>query len=231
MQTKYVTARVIAVVALLLAANRADAKLTPGGCLAQKRTIWATWRKCQANQQARALRGKTSDLSKCDTRFGGTFNRIADRAQNAGVPCRFTDNADGTVTDYDTGLMWEKKDGTTVLLHWTWNAAMTDFISACNGKSADGVNLGTGCPVYHDWRVPTVAELQGILNLSVPGCGAGTPCIDPIFGPTLAYQHWSSTTLSFSNYQAWYVEFYDGFLNDDVKSSEFGTVRAVRSAL
>jgi len=31
------------------------------------------------------------------------------KATKAAIACRYRDNADSTITDYDTGLMWDKK--------------------------------------------------------------------------------------------------------------------------
>jgi hypothetical protein len=221
----------ITAAAMLLATSSAYAALGTGACLAQKRVVWGAFRKCQATEHARALRGNVSDPAKCQARFEEALARITAKGVQAGVACRFGDNGDDTVTDFDTGLMWEKKTGANVFMSATWGDAMGNFISSCNGKSADGLTLGSGCSVYHDWRVPTVVELETILDVNAVGCGSGAPCIDPIFGLTLPYQHWSSTTTSFSNNQAWYVEFFDGFVSDDAKLSDLSTVRAVRVGL
>jgi hypothetical protein len=41
---------------------------------------------------------------------------------------------------------------------------------------------------HTDWRLPTVEELQSILDLS-----KNSPAIDPIFGPTQDFYYWSNT--------------------------------------
>jgi hypothetical protein len=58
------------------------------------------------------------------------------------------------------------------------------------------LNAGGGYAGYTDWRIPTLAELQTIVDLSAPGCGSGSPCIDPAFAPTstAASFYWSSDT-------------------------------------
>jgi len=64
------------------------------------------------------------------------------------------------------------------------------------------------------------------VDVSAPGCGSGSPCIDPIFGPTVTADVWSATTFaSFTNF-AWIVDFYDGEVDGDTKDS---TERAVRA--
>jgi hypothetical protein len=43
-----------------------------------------------------------------------------DGAIKAGAPLSYTDNGDGTITDNNTKLMWEKKDNASGGLH-NWN--------------------------------------------------------------------------------------------------------------
>jgi len=90
---------------------------------------------------------------------------------------------------------------------------------------------------HSDWRVATVAgccgfptgaagELESIVDLGAPGCGVGNPCIDPIFGPTVADSYWSVTFSDGPN--AWVIRFEDGILSNTTKHGS-GWVRAVRS--
>ena len=73
-----------------------------------------------------------------------TFGEDADYTINAQS---FTDNADGTVTDNVTGLMWQKVDNGES----TWETAVAN---------AATVTIGG----YTDWRLPTPAELFSIFN-------------------------------------------------------------------
>ncbi len=164
---------------------------------------------------------------------------------------RYTDNTDGTVTDHQTGLMWEKKTGTvgttpaTPDVHdvnnaYNWSTgdnladgtAFTSFLARLNnGASTDGgaATAITGCFTNHcDWRLPSIVELQGIVDTSVSGCGSGNPCIDPIFGPTPYVQYWSATI--FAGSIAWIVGFGGGGVYDDFEGYDH-YVRAVRSGL
>ena len=150
------------------------------------------------------------------------------------------DNGDGTITDNVTGLQWEKKVAGSACVHcvdnfYDWFGARESFIPAVNDSAPCDA---TGCPGpvrglggYNDWRLPTVAELQTIVDLTVPGCGVGSPCIDPIFGPTAdataADVYWSSTTLAGNSSRVWYVNFFVGLVFDDDKTSSC-RVRAVR---
>jgi len=224
-------------VALLLATSVADAALTTGACLSQKQTAWGDLRKCQATERAKVLKGKAADLTKCQTKFQEKLAKIGSKATKAVIDCRYGDNGDGTVTDYDTGLQWEKKDGEVggicllifglpnhcVNFTYTWDQAQS-FVSPV---STDGTIVPSFLAGSADWRLPTVVELRTILLKPFP-CDT-SPCIDPVFGPTAvgAYRSASSHTVP-SN--AWYVIFDDGYVG--YAGKDFGFyVRAVRTAL
>ena len=86
--------------------------------------------------------------------------------QTASIPAttpdsQLTDNADGTVTDTKTGLMWKQcAEGlsgvgctTGVAQTYTWSAAL---------NQAQTVNLAGGFAGYTDWRLPNIKELRSI---------------------------------------------------------------------
>jgi hypothetical protein len=154
---------------------------------------------------------------------------------------RFVDNGDGTVTDHQTGLQWEKKVAGSGCLHcvndaYTWSStgtapdgtAFTGFLNTLNG-GATGVgncitNTGSapmgGFANRCDWRLPTIVELQTIVNCSF------IPCFNPIFGPPGIHTiYWSST--SDGGIDAWGLRFSDGMLFNGLTSDLF-VVRAVR---
>lgn len=153
-------------------------------------------------------------------------------------PTRFVDNGDGTVCDHQTGLMWEQKDGgdgtvdpnnpRDVDNNYTWSisggppdgTAYTDFLARLNGPIAN-TNPSEQLGGHRDWRLPTSAELQTILDCSF------SPCIDPTFGPTAATFYWSSTSDASYPGIAWIAGFDSGVVGGSGKS--FGRrVRAVR---
>jgi hypothetical protein len=167
--------------------------------------------------------------------------KLQAKASGTGSTCdnpRFNDNGDGTVTDRLTGLQWEQKtDDATV--HdkdntYTWSSG------GAGNTAADGTAFMTflaalnsgGCFAGQcDWRLPTVAELQTILLAPYP-CGTSSPCVDPIFGPTVALYgwYWSATTNAPNPNIAWIVHFYDGSVNYfDKGLAEYA--RAVRAGL
>lgn len=65
------------------------------------------------------------------------------------APFSFTDNGDGTVTDNNTGLMWQQDPGDKV----TFAAAL---------DAAPGFSLAG----YNDWRVPSIKELYSLIDFS-----------------------------------------------------------------
>jgi hypothetical protein len=238
MRARRVPGKLVAA-ALLLSASMADAALTTNKCLVSKRKAWIGLRKCQAAEEAKALLGKEVDLTKCDGKFQEKLAKIDDKATDAGIACRYGDNGNGTVTDYRSGLQWEKKTGLFVIggfvcvlgdplrcvnNRYNWNEAMA-FADA----TADGATLTTCFAGRCDWRLPKISELQTILLEPAP-CGT-SPCIDPIFGPTNAGSYWSSTALvTAPETNAWLMDFTDGDPFHFIKVSEH-SVRLVRDGL
>lgn len=184
-----------------------------------------------------------------------TLTNASDSLVNTSVVCppgaavRFVDNSDGTLCDHQTGLMWEIKDANDNSTDYTnphdvdnsykWSdgsagppdgGAFTHFLAQLNGEVADtepSEQLGG----YSDWRLPTSAELQSIVDCTFIADNGW--CIDPIFGATASNSNefWSSTseTRFFGgNFSAaWVVHFNDGRVNL-VNKNDGVNVRAVR---
>src|SRR5436309_12162449 len=76
-----------------------------------------------------------------------------------GAPLAYVDNGDGTVTDVNTGLMWEKlsHDGSVHDDHntYTWANAISGHVATLNSTNFAG---------HNDWRLPDVRELQAIVD-------------------------------------------------------------------
>src|SRR5579862_1836029 len=175
---------------------------------------------CLKKNSAKVLGGKADASTDCQTKFQAALGKAENIAVAAGTTaCRYVDNGDGTVSDLNTGLQWEKKDnmdGTNNYADphdaenlYTWSTGdnagdgtlYTDFLAKLNnGASADGGASTpiTGCFAGHcDWRLPSIVELQGIVDAMQGVCGGGSgACIDPAFGPTRPVLYWSSTSLA-----------------------------------
>lgn len=74
-----------------------------------------------------------------------------------------------------------------------------------------------------------MAELKAIIESSASGCGSGSPCIDPAFGPTQASYYWSSSSLAGGPESAWSVAFDVGNANNLIEKIFGYYARAVRS--
>ena len=157
---------------------------------------------------------------------------------------RYVDNGDGTVTDNETGLQWEKKTDDASVHDkdntYTWSAsgtapdgqAFVDFLGTLNSCVEAGgyppADVTGGFADHCDWRLPTIVELQTIIDTNVPNCSLGSSCIDPIFGPTINYNYWTSTTFGDHSGFAWFADFDVGQVEESGKGAAW-YVRAVRA--
>ncbi|MGH8013763.1 MAG: hypothetical protein ACREQ4_14820, partial [Candidatus Binataceae bacterium] len=81
---------------------------------------------------------------------GQTTSYVAgdDGAIRAGAPLRYRDNGDGTITDENTKLMWEKKDQASGGLHnwdntYPWEGTCSNSSTTLCGTDADCSRDGT----------------------------------------------------------------------------------------
>lgn len=175
-----------------------------------------------------------------------SYGSGSDGAVQAGAALAYTDNGDGTITDNNTGLMWEKKSDDGSIHDWdntyTWgmttppytmNGTMvTTFLDTLNDVSGGGASCFAG---HCDWRIPNRNELQSIVNSET-----FTPAVSAAFNTacapactvltcscTVPSNYWSSTTLTPIPDWAWFVYFDYGHDGGDGKNHLF-FVRAVR---
>ncbi len=117
-------------------------------------------------------------------------------AQYQGPPMAYRDNGDGTVTDLNTGLMWQQGDDQNgpewPYGYYTWQQAM-DYCAALDLAG------------HSDWRLPARLELLSLVNYGIPYPG---PTIDTRYFPNCRSDlYWSGSTDAYGPDGAWYVDF------------------------
>lgn len=130
----------------------------------------------------------------------------------------YTDNGNGTVTDNNTGLMWQKQDDGAA---YNWYQASGTYDTTYNPSSQDvcgSLNLGD----YSDWRLPTKKELITIVDYAI-----GPKINATYFLNTKSSDYWSSTTHANDPRFAWSVSFWYGGVSSYYKYYSY-YVRCVR---
>jgi hypothetical protein len=129
-------------------------------------------------------------------------------------PLSYADNGNGTVTDRNTGLVWQKKDDGT-LYNWYEATGAPDPVYNPDGISACG-SFG---------RLPSKKELLTLVNFAVPYPG---PTISTAYFPgARASSYWTSTTAAAPADSAWYAWFGEAKVTPAVKCATC-YVRCVR---
>lgn len=229
------------IVGALLWTGPVGAQPFPGGlprCLAELAKTTAELEACRATaEQLFPATGQTSCWDPADTTLPIRSIACTGTGQDgdiqAGATLSYTDNRDGTITDNNTDLVWEKKsdDG---MIHdkdttYLWADAFAVHIA--------GLNTAPCFAGFCDWRLPNVKELLSIVNYE-----NGFPAISSEFNSnctascgvttcsyTAAGEYGSSTSFAADPSAVWLVNFSNGFtgLNDKISASPFH-VRAVR---
>jgi hypothetical protein len=213
---------------------------------------------CSAESCPARLAACQSALAQCQSQTGSrrlpasgqttSYGTGSDGAVRAGAPLSYRDNGDGTITDNNTGLMWEKQDDAGGIHdkdnRYTWGMEAEPYTMDGTMVTELLAVLNTPpCFAGHcDWRIPNVKELHSIVDYEIPSPG---PMVRPVFdtgcvegctvdgsgGPTCscitASDYWSSTSDADSPDRAWTVDYDDGFVDDDRKANH-RRVRAVR---
>ena len=146
------------------------------------------------------------------TRYGAGSDGVV----QAGVARSYSDNGNGTITDNNTGLMWEKKSDNGDIhdkdnsYSWTLNGVAMDgtivrpFLYTLNDVGDGGANCFAG---HCDWRIPNIQELHSIAHFGDvdaavdatfdSGCTNGCSvlvCSCTKSDPQNESEYWSSTT-------------------------------------
>jgi len=141
---------------------------------------------------------------------------------------RFTVNANGTVTDNLTGLIWLRDANCTNFFSGditgvnqrTWDNALI----AANSLGSGNCGLSDGSTAGQ-WRLPNIKELYSLIDHAfynpVLSNAVGTEkwsAGDP-FNVQLNWGYWSSTTCADNTTSAWGMPLYDGNVSDVEKTA------------
>jgi hypothetical protein len=183
-------------------------------------------------------------LSKCREKYAATWTKLQAHAAGTGATCdraRLEDNGDGTVTDWLTGLQWEKKTNADNSANFSDpHDADNEYKWTVTGVAADGpaftsflatLNSPSCFAGQCDWRLPSADEFASIMQ-PYP---CTQPCMDPIFGTALDTSFpWTRTNWTVDPGWAWIGGIRDGSMVPVGKTlfDPFGLfARAVRGGL
>lgn len=124
----------------------------------------------------------------------------------SGVPTQsFTDNANGSISDNNTGLIWQKC-GMGANNDASCSGSLTGGGESVGLSYCEGLTLAG----RSDWRLPNVRELQSVIDYS------SIPTINATYFPgTGSNPFITSTTFTEAHTNNYYISFADGTINND----------------
>ena len=113
---------------------------------------------------------------------------------------RFSDNRDGTITDYLTGLIWLKNANCFGTRNWS------DALNLSNGLASGSCGLSDGS-LAGDWRLPNRKEVFSLVDFSSfrPALPDGHR-----FTNVQSSGYWTASTYAGDSSRAWLVIFIAG---------------------
>ncbi len=148
--------------------------------------------------------GGIGNHPKLETVSAGGVNRfhvrvVRDMNPPSTFPSQFTDNANNTITDNVTNLIWQKVPNTAA---FTWEQALI---------YAENLTLNGAS----DWRLPNIKELQSLNNENLTN-----PSVSTSIFPTIGIMnYWSSTSLPNQTTKAWFWNTIFGITSYDLKTN------------
>ena len=123
----------------------------------------------------------------------------------------FTDNANGTVTDNRTGLIWLKNANCFGKTDWETATANVNNLASGSCELSDASVAG-------DWHLPSREELESLATIKKqdPELPAGHP-----FTGVKTSNHWSSSVRDNDTLHAWVVYINRGRVNYTSKSGNY----------
>ncbi|WP_125558368.1 DUF1566 domain-containing protein [Pseudoalteromonas rubra] len=137
---------------------------------------------------------------------------------------QFVVNADGTVCDKQTNLMWQRC--TFGQVYNSESSSCDNVAQELSWQQALQTASAQEFAGYSDWHLPNVKELASIVEHR---------CVKPsinetIFLETLEKNYWSSTTVEGTPANAWLFSFGDGKVSNVFNKSSQAYVRLARYA-
>ncbi|SEM24258.1 Fibronectin type III domain-containing protein [Syntrophus gentianae] len=136
------------------------------------------------------------------------------------IPLSYTDNGNGTVTDNNTGLIWQKRDDGR---RYNWYRASGTYHKTYNPSSYNtcGQLLLGG---YSNWRLPSKIELMTLVDY---GISNSSPKINTTYFPDTKDDYLTVTSFAGDIEKSWIVGFGNGGIAPTSKAKE-SSVRCVR---
>lgn len=168
-------------------------------------------KKHQKNEKINSLRSVPKYITESQVKNFIISHNIYDSRRNseAQYTDNLIDNNDETITDLNTGLIWEKAGSERTFIY----EDITVYINRLNGNNAYGFN---------DWRLPTLEELMSLIRADT----VSELHISPLFSTK---QRWCWTSDRYSSDAAWFVDFRLGHSTWFSISNDY-YIRAVRTA-
>jgi hypothetical protein len=154
---------------------------------------------------------------------------------------RFTDNADGTIADNLTGLIWLKNancSGAPAVSQQAALAAVASLNATGTMNNLQCGDMSNASGHQTDWRLPNIKELESLINygFSNPAFSGASGTTkgsaqDPFSNFQIASGYWSSTTYAADPTIGWGINFSNPstIVNNGLKTFA-GFVLAVRGA-
>ena len=149
------------------------------------------------------------------------------------------------VKDKHSGLMWEIKT-TDFGLHdqrhtYSWYNPNDKYNGGDAGTQNGGHCVDSQCDTasylkevnaigycgYHNWRLPTVDELQSIVDYQRYSPSINTVYFPDLHNPNSEQKFWTASPYLDDKDSAWFITFYDGYSNASHKRNHF-SIRLVR---
>ena len=139
---------------------------------------------------------------------GPLVNGLADPCSSSRFKCVLDGAA---VLDKETGLVWERYPDIGNSKPWITTISIPIAVKWCVERTVGG---------RKGWRLPTIEELESLVDTSVPSADPTLPAGHPFsfFNISPWTNVWSSTTYPVDTSQAWLVNFNSGTPGTSAKS-------------